>query len=367
MNCMNCGAVLPQGAQVCAACGAPVSPMTGYQSYTAQNGFGGGFDPTAYPMQGYPQGSSQTGYQQSSSQAGYPQGGYGQGFGPGGYTPPPAYGQSFDPTAYGQNNYAQQEYGGLNSGYQNAYDGYRAGGERGAFLNALSYLPRVLSGLLRDPGETLQGMMERGDVYTGGVVAGLSLVLTFLAAMIMTRGAISLAFGGLSSIFGFSPAGDAASMNQGINYIAGKVAPSVGGIAALCQVFALVLPAAVALVYLCTLRRVRFSYLLASNLLAITTLPSIAAALLCMVFSLLSPVLGVLMITLGEVCSYVLVCLVIAHITGQPEQHSAMVKLAIVCVSVVVKLLFIQLVGGSLTAMVLRTFTSLMSAMGSLL
>jgi hypothetical protein len=145
------------------------------------------------------------------------------------------------------------------------------------------------------------------------------------------------------------------------------VAPSVGGIAVVCQLFALVLPAAVALIYLCTLRRVRFSYQLASNLLAVTTLPSIAAALLCMVFSLLSPVLGILMITLGEAASYILVCLLIAHITGQPEQHSALVKLAVVCVSIVVKLLFIQLVGGSLTASMLRTFASLMSAMGSLL
>jgi hypothetical protein len=156
-------------------------------------------------------------------------------------------------------------------------------------------------------------------------------------------------------------------MSQGVSYIAGKIAAPIGGIAALCQLFALVLPAAVVLTYLCAIRQVRFSYLLASNVVAVTTLPSIAAALLCMVFSLLSPVLGVLMLALGEVASYVLVCLLIAHITGLAEQHSALVKLAVVCISIVVKMLFIQLVGGSLMASVMRTLTALMSTMGSLL
>lgn len=357
MNCPSCGTVLPQGTPVCPACGTPVSPMPDYTGYAGQGGFGGGFDPTAY-RQGYAQGYPQAGYQN----------GYPPNYNTGSFAPQqPQYGQGFDPSAYGQNAYGQQNYTGFPNGYQAAYEGYRPVGERGAFLGALGYLPRVLSGMFRDPGDTLQGMMERADLYTGGVVAGLSLLLTFLCAMIMTRGTIAMAFGGVTSLFGVSLAGDAASMNQGISYIAGKIAASVGGIAALCQLFALVLPAAVALVYLCTIRRVRFSFLLASNMVAITTLPSIAASVLCMVFSLLSPVLGVLMLTLGQVVSYVLVCLMIAHITGIPEQHSTLVKLAVVCISIVVKALFIQLVGGTLMASAMRTITSLMNTMGSLL
>jgi hypothetical protein len=334
-----------------------------YAGFAAQNSFGIGFDPTAYPPQGYAQGYPQAGgYQQ-----GYPQaGGYPQGYGAG-EAQQPVYAQGFDPSAYGRDSYGQQGYGSFPTGYQPAWSAYRAGGERGAFLGALGNLPRVLVGMFRDVGDTLQGMMERSDVFTGGLVAGLSLLFTFLAAMVMTRGAIAMAFNGLSSLFGISLAGDAASMSQGVSYIAGKIAAPIGGIAALCQLFALVLPAAVVLTYLCAIRQVRFSYLLASNVVAVTTLPSIAAALLCMVFSLLSPVLGVLMLALGEVASYVLVCLLIAHITGLAEQHSALVKLAVVCISIVVKMLFIQLVGGSLMASVMRTLTALMSTMGSLL
>ncbi len=353
MNCPSCGTVLPPGAPICPACGTPVSTMQDFGGYAGQ----GGFDPTAYRGQGYAQGYPPAGYDPNA---------YPQGYGTGGY-PPSGYGQGFDPSAYGQNPNGQQNYGGYPTGYQPVYGSYHAGGDRGAFVNALGDLPRVLGGLFRDPGDTLQGMMERGDLYTGGVAVGLTLLVTFLTAMIVTQGSISMLFNGLSSLFGLSLADSAASMNQGISYIAGKIAAPIGGIAVLCQLFAITLPAAVALVFLCTIRRVRFSFLLASNFVALTTLPSIAASLLCMVFSLLSPVLGALMLVLGEVASYLLMCLMIAHITGLVEQHSALVKLAVVCISIVLKLLFIQLVGGTLMAAAMRTVSTLMSTMGSLL
>ena len=77
---------------------------------------------------------------------------------------------------------------------------------------------------------------------------------------------------------------------------------------------------AVGLVYLCVIRRVRFSFLLTSNLVALTTLPTIAAALLCMVTSLISPYIGMVMILIGEVASYVILCTLIGRITGIPDQ-----------------------------------------------
>lgn len=357
MNCTQCGCNLPQGVQICPACGAYVAPPPDYSAYAQQGGYAPAFDPTAYAQGGY--GYQQTPYGQSGypPQTGYDAGAYGQ----------PGYGQGFDPTAYGANPYGQG-YTGYPQGYQAAYGHYNpAGGDRGAFVGALSYLPRVLTGLLRDPGETLQGMMERADVYTGGVVTALSLLFTFLTAMVMTRGAVSSVLGSLSSLLGISLAGDAASMSQGVNYIAGKIAGSIGGIAALCQLFSIVLPAAVAMVYLCTVRKLRFSYLLLSNFVAVSTLPSVAASLLCMVFSLLSPYLGLVILVLGDAVSYVFTCLMIARLTGQPEGQSAGVKAAVVCISELTKILFIQLVGGALMAGAMRAVAALIGTMGSLL
>lgn len=356
MNCPQCGCVLPQGAQTCPACGAYVAAPPDYAGYAQQGGYGAAFDPSAYGMNPYGQGYQQPGYGGFPPQ-GYDAGAYGQ----------PNYGQGFDPTAYGANPYGQG-YTGYPQGYQTAYGRFGpAGGDRGAFLGALSNLPRVLAGLLRDPGETLQGMMERADFYTGGVAVALSLLLTLLSAMVMTRGVVSSAMGGLSGLLGVSLAGDAASMSQGVSYIAGKIAASIGGIAALCQLFSIALPAAVAMVYLCTVRKLRFSFLLLSNFVAVNTLPSVAAALLCMVFSLLSPYLGAVILILGNVVSYVFTCLMIARLTGQPEAQSAAVKAAVVCISELTKILFIQLVGGALMAAALRTVAALIGTMGSLL
>ena len=179
MNCPNCGTVLPNGAQSCPACGTFIPGVQDYNAFSTQSPYSQGFDPTAFsgagtpPAQGYPQGGYAPGaYPQAG---GYSQNGYPQDYGQNGYP------QGFDPMAYG---YAQNGYDGYPQGYQPVYGRYNSPmGDRGAFLGALSNLPRVLAGLFRDPGETLQGMMERNDLYTGSVVAGLSLLLTFLCAM----------------------------------------------------------------------------------------------------------------------------------------------------------------------------------------
>ena len=350
MNCPNCGTVLPNGMQSCPNCGTFIPDAQGYSGFPAQGGYSQSFDPTTYGQGGYPQGYPQTPYGQGSYPQGYGQNGYSQGF---------------DPTAYG---YQQGGYDGYPQGYQPVYGSYNAAPrEHGAFMGALGNLPRVITGIFRDPSETLQGMMERNDLYTGGVVAGLSLLLTFLCAMVVSRSAISSVFTGLSGVLGVSLAGDAASMNQGINYIAGKVAASMGGIATLCQLFALFFPAAVTLVYLCVIRKVRFSFLLASNLVALITLPSIAASLACMVGSLISPYVGLLFLFVGEVASYTLLCVLIACITGQPEQHSVLTKIAVICIAEVLKILFMQLIGRALFAGAMTTVSGLIGTMGSLL
>lgn len=373
MNCPNCGAVLPQGAQSCPVCGTPLTGMQEYPGYPAQGGYSPGFDPTAYGQGGYTQGYGNGGYNQPNYEQGYDanaygNSGYGQtgvprnGYGQNDYAQG-GYGQGFDPTAYGYG----QGYNGFPQGYQQPYGQYNPGRGNGEFVTTLSYLPRVLMGMFRSPGDTLQGMLERGDRYTGGVVAGLSLLLTFLATMIFTSGAVNAALSGLSQLLGTSLAGDAASMNQGVNYIAGKIAPSVGGIAVLCQLFSLVLPLTVALVYLCVIRKVRFSFLLASNLLALTTLPSLAVAALSMVVGLLSPYLAVLAVLAGVVVSNVLMVTLVSGMVGLPEQQSTPVKIALICASELLKILFIQLIGGSLLSLTMGTVSSLVSTMGSLL
>ena len=351
MNCPSCGAILPQGAQTCPACGTFLANGQPFSGYAPQSGgYSQGFDPTAY------------GYQQGYPQASYGQGGFPQGYDASAYGQQGGYSQGFDPTAYG---YTQAGYP---QGYQPVVNSYRpSAGEHNAFITALSYLPRVIAGVVRNPGDTLQAMMERNDIYTGGVVAGLSLLFTFLAAILMMRGTISSLLGGFAGLTGASVAGSQASMNQGVNYIAGRMGASVGGIAALCQLIAVALPAAVALVYLCAVRKVRFSFLLASNLVAITTLPSIAAALLCMLLSLLTPFAGLLALLLGEIASYVFLGALIVRITGLPETYAVPTKIAVFGIAEVLKIVLIQLVGGALMSMAMQTASSLITNLGSLL
>ncbi len=346
MNCPNCGSIIPFGVNVCPVCGTNVGNTQGYAGYTQQpNPYSQGFDPTVYPQYGaYNQGAPMYGNQQQ--QQTYPGGQYG-----------------FDPTTGMQSGYMQGY-----DVYQQTYPGYQPARDfRTEFITALGNLPRVIRGMLVDPGETLHGMMERGDVYTGAVVAVLSLLLTFLTAILMSRGAVYNVFMGLSSVFGLSMANDAASMNQGVNYIAGRMATSVGGIAALSQLIALLIPAAVALVYLCVMKKVRFSYLLASNMVAIVTLPSIAASMVCMLVSLLSPYLGLVVLMVGEIASYVLLCSLVVWVANLPEQQWVSTKIIIISAAELLKLLIIWLVSGALASLAMNTVSSLVNSMGSLL
>ncbi len=347
MNCTVCGALLPGGARVCPACGTPVSGAQGYPGYPPSNGgYGQGFDPTAYQTGGYrPQQPAGAGNGRGTGDGAYGQTGYG-----------------FDPTT------GAQGYNGFPQGYQQVYGRYSArGGRDNELLNAITSLPRLFMEVFRDPGEALRGLMERNDRYTGGVVTGLSLLLTFLAAILVTRGAVMSVFTGFSTLSGTALAGDAASLNQGVNYIAGKMAASVGGIAVLCQLIAIAFPATVTLVYLCVVKKVRFSFLLASNLAAIVTLPSVAVSLLSMAASLLSPYAAAAAVLLGVIASYALLSALVTWITGMPEQRLVPTKIAVIGASEMLKILFIWLVGGALSAVAMSTVYGLIGSMGSLL
>ncbi|HNX61095.1 MAG TPA: zinc ribbon domain-containing protein [Candidatus Limiplasma sp.] len=325
MNCPKCGSLLPDGTAVCPVCGTPVA-----QAYRGYPTYPGAVTPPA--GQGYPQ---------------YPQAGNA------GYNTQP------------QRNTGYQGYTNNSQGYGQAYG--RTARERGDFLTAMGNLPHVIRDVFTDPGETLRGMMDRGDRYTGAVVTVLSLLLTFLAAILGMRSMISMLYGGFTRLFGASLAGDTGSMNQGINYIVGKMAASVGGIAAVCQLFAVIAPLAAALIYLCAFKKVRFSFLLASNLAAIFTLPTIAASILCMLFSLVSPVLGGVMILLGTAASYVLLCALLTWITGMADAKLVVTKIAVISAAEGLKILFIWLVGGALTAAALTAVAGIVNSLGSLI
>ena len=351
MNCPKCGAVLPQGAQVCPICN---EPAFGY--YQQPQG-------AAYPPYNQPYPQAQPGQApaqpvqptypqpaqapQQPAQPTYPQG-YQQ---PQGYNYPQGYQQ---PQGYG---YPQQP-----------YPTYAQPPKpRGAFVNALTYLPRVVTGAFRDPGNILQGLMERDDFYTGAVIAGLSLLLTFLSAMVVTRGVIALLFSGISAVTGAALAGDAASMSQGVSYIAGKVAPSVGGNAVLCQLFAMLIPAGVSMVYLCAVRKLRFTWSLLSGFVAITTLPTVAVSLLSMLLSLITPLLALACVVVGQLVSSVLLCALLARATGKPDAELVRVKILVLGISALLTFIFVALVGGSLLGTTFTRISSMFGSMGSLL
>ena len=96
-------------------------------------------------------------------------------------------------------------------------------------------------------------------------------------------------------------------------------------------------------------------------------MPSLAVAVLSMVVSLLSPYLAALAVMAGVVVSNVLMVTLVTGIVGLPEQQSAPVKIALICASELLKILFIQLIGGSLLSLTMGAVSNLVNTMGSLL
>lgn len=300
MNCATCGNVIPQGAQACPYCGAPVN---------------------AYGQVGA--------YQQSYAQ--YQQGSY-----PTGYQTPYLYGQM-----------SSREDTGL--------------------LHTLSTLPRAFVESFTQPGEVLRAMVERRDRLTGPIVTALVLAMAFLSGVVIMRGFIGVLYSFITALTGASMGSTAASMNQGMSYIAGRIAPSVGGIAALCQLISMVIPTAVYMIYICLICHVTFSWELALGFLAVTSMNTVISSLLSMALSLLSPWLAILPMAVSMAVSYMHAGSMLGLITARSEAQIQRPRLVLTVICVVVTLLVSGIVGGLLMGGVMQRVFSLLHSVGSLI
>lgn len=364
MNCPKCGTLIPQGAAFCPVCNEPVSAYV-------QPGY----------MPGYAQGMPQ----------GYPQPGPGAAMQPpagGAQTmPPPVSGAQGMPPSAAQQTYMgapQQPYPQQQNLYRQSYVQYQQGTYPPGFqqpysygqpttrdanplLTALSALPRTFLDSFTKPQEVLRGMLEKRDRLTGPIVAALTLLLTFLCGMVVMRSFVGVLLSAISTLTGVSLASDAASMNQGVSYIAGRIAPSVGGAAVVCQLIGMAVPALVFMVYLCGVAKVHFSWELLLGFVGVTTLPTAAVALLAMVLSLLSPWLALLVTLCGMAVSYTQACGLLSAVTGRTDAQLLPAKMLLVALSLALTLIVGGMVGGLLMRGVLQRVMVLLNSVGSLI
>lgn len=267
-----------------------------------------------------------------------------------------------------QQSYAQYQQGGYPGGYQQPYVyGQPPVRRENGFLTALAALPRAFCQSFTHPGEALRQMVERRDVYSGPVVTAVVLLLAFLGGMVVMRGFVGVLFRWVTALSGVSLAGTDASMNQGIRYIAGRVAPAVGGIEVLCQLICMLVPAVVFLVYICAVCKVMFSWELALGFVAVTSLPTVAMALLAMASSLLSPWISLLFLACANVMAYTQACGMLSLITGRDEQTLMRGKLLCTGISLALSLALCGVVGGLLMGGVARRIVVLFANVGSLI
>ena len=304
MNCPRCGNFLPQGAQFCNVCNEPVNPNS--------------YIPYGQPGQSYPQMPSEypQGYSQSQQSQGYPSaGGYQQGYpGQAGYPSYP--------------NQTTQQYEQPQAGYYSGYN--QAPKTSEVILAAILKIPRMFKAVFRNPDALLKEMVESQDVYSAPIVVILALVLAFLSGVVISTGAVSVFLSILGGLYG-----QALANRDGINSIAGSISNMVGGISLLYQFFAMAAPLTVMLVYICVVRKMRFSLPLGCGLITVMTLPTLATAPLAMVGSLLSPVLPVLFITAGVVVSYVFMGNLVARVLGVAEADIVKEKIILILTSMV--------------------------------
>ena len=346
MNCPKCGNILPQNAYFCPVCNEPVAQQAAYPYADAQQQTGQ--NPPVNPYGAYQQ--PQAGYQQPYPQQGYqqPQAGY-----------QPPYQQSY--AQYGAR-------GSYPPGYQPPFV-YGQPGQSASnkFLSALSDLPRAFLDSFTKPAEVLRKLMEGQDRLTGLIVAGIVLLMSFLCGMALARGAVSLAFSGLSSLTGVSLAGDAASFNQGVSYVTGRIAPAVGGVAALCQLLGTLCPAAVAMVYLCAVCKARFSWELLLGFTAVTSLPTAAISLAMILLSFLSPWLSLVAMLCGWAVSYAQMGALMEFVTGRTQAQLFPAKIACYSIGILLTSVLVALVGGALMSGVLNRMVTLLANVGSLI
>ena len=270
-------------------------------------------------------------------------------------------------TAAYQQSYVQYQQGSYPPGYQQPYPYSQPTQEDNSFLTVLGELPRAFLNSFTRPGEVLKGMVDRRDVYTCPVVAGVVLLLAFLGGMVVMRGFVGVLFDIVAALSGAKLAGSSASMNQGISYIAGRVAPSVGGIAALCQLICMLVPTVVFMFYICVVCKVMFSWELALGFLAVTSLPTVAVALLTMASSLLSPWAALVLMGCGTAISYTQACGMLGYITGRNEAQLMGGKLLCTVVSLALSLALCGVAGGLLMGGVAQRIVVLFANVGSLI
>jgi len=265
-----------------------------------------------------------------------------------------------------QQSYAQYQTGAYPPGYQTPYlYTQQPSREENGFLHTLSLLPRAFADSFTQPGEVLRAMVERRDLFTAPVVAVLVLVMTFLSSIVILHGVVGDLYGFMASLSG--AAGSAAAVNQGVTYIVGRIAPSVGGAAALCQLICMLVPTAVFMLYICVFCRVTFSWELSLGFLAITSMNTVAVSLLAMALSLLSPFLALIVVAAGMAVSYGKACSMLGLITARPENQLVFAKLLLTAAAIVLSLALAGLAGGALMQGVARQIASLLSSVSSLI
>ena len=267
-----------------------------------------------------------------------------------------------------QQSYMQYQQGAYPPGYQPPYAyGRSAQHDEGGFLGALSDLPRAFVESFTHPGDVMRTMVERRDRFSWIIVTGLCLLLSFLCGMVLMRGFLSLLLTAISVLSGTPLASTDASMSPGVSYIAGRVAPMAGGIAALCQLIAMLVPAAVFMVYICGVCRVAFSWELVTSFIAVISLNTVAVSVLAMAGSLLTPWLAIGLILCGMAVSYVQATGMLGLITARPDQQLMFGKLLCVVISLALTLLLCGVVGGLLMGGVVDRVLILLNNVGALI
>ena len=266
-----------------------------------------------------------------------------------------------------QQSYAQYQPGQYPPGYQQPYAyGQQPSGENG-LLTAIAELPRAFANSFTRPGEVLHAMVERRDLATCPMVTALVLTLCFLAGMVIMRSFLGLIVQVIASFAGVTLAQTDASMNQGVSYIAGRVGPAVGGIAALCQFISMIVPTVAFILYICLICKVTFSWELLLGFLAVTSLPTAAVALAAMALALLSPWLALVPILCGTAVSYVQMSGMLSLITGRPEAQLVRARVCLTVISLALTLLLCGFIGGLLMNGVMQRVMILLSNVGSLI
>ncbi len=239
--------------------------------------------------------------------------------------------------------------------------------EETTFLGALSDLPRVFAESFARPGEVLRAMVEHRDRFTWIIVSALVLLLSFLSGMVLMRGFLSVLLSAISALSGVPLASTSASMSQGVSYIAGRVGPMAGGIAALCQLIAMIIPTVVFMGYICFVCRVAFSWELASGFMAVLSLNTVVVSLLSMAAAIISPWLAMAFVLCSMALSYAKACGMLSLITARPDAQLLTGKLCCVVISLMLTLILCGVFGGMLFGGVVERVLILLGNVGSLI